>query len=166
MPAWDEKQGIRRLGKPGLCRGKAKTMSINVRKDPRTVVPDIIDWFEEPFLTLRPYLGHAIKVEDYTEDGRYVIRADVAGIDPEKELEVSAGAGYLTIRAHRSGTVEGKHRTEFRYGTFSRTLPLPPGTDAGDVTAECANGILTIKVGVPGERQEAMKRIQVTSGEK
>jgi HSP20 family protein len=115
---------------------------------------------------MRPYLGHAIKVEDYTEDGRYVVRADVAGIDPEKELEVLAGAGYLTIRAHRSGTVEDKHRTEFRYGTFSRTLQLPPGTDAGDVTAEYANGILTIKVGLPGERPEAMKKIQVTSGEK
>lgn len=24
---------------------------------PRTLVPDLIDWFEEPFLTLRPYLG-------------------------------------------------------------------------------------------------------------
>lgn len=140
-------------------------MSINVRKDPRTVVPDIIDWFEEPFLTLRPYLGHAIKVEDYTEDGRYVVRADVAGIDP-KDLEVLAGGGYLTIRAHRSGTVEDKHRTEFRYGTFSRTLQLPPGTDAGDVTAEYANGILTIRVGVPAVRQEAMKKIQVASGEK
>jgi HSP20 family protein len=83
------------------------------------VVPDIIDWFEEPFLTLRPYLGQAIKVEDYTEDDHYVVRAEVAGIDPENELEVWAGTGYLTIRAARSGTFEGKHRSEFRYGSFS-----------------------------------------------
>jgi HSP20 family molecular chaperone IbpA len=94
-------------------------MSITLRRDPRTVVPDIIDWFEEPFLTLRPYLGHAIRIEDYTEDGHYVVRAEVAGLDPDKELEVLAGAGYLTIRAARSDSFEGKHRSEFRYGTFN-----------------------------------------------
>jgi len=136
-------------------------MSITLRRDPRTVIPDFIDWFEEPFLTLRPYLGQAIKVEDYTEDGHYVVRAEIAGIDPGKELEVSIGAGYLTIHAHRTGTPEDKHRSEFRYGSFSRTIELPPGTDTDDVTAAYADGILTIKIGVPGEHKEAMKRVQV-----
>src|SRR6201996_3837302 len=134
-------------------------MSIILRRDPRTVIPDFIDWFEEPFLTtLRPYLGQPIRIEDYAEDGHYGIRAEIAGIAPEKELEVSAGAGYLSIRAERSGQVEGKHRSEFRYGSFSRTLELPPRADADDVTAQYANGILTIKVAVKGEQQEAVKR--------
>jgi len=138
-------------------------MSIILHRDPRTVVPDLIDWFEEPFLTLRPYLGQAIKVEDYTEDGYYVVRAEIAGIDPEKELEVSAGDGYLTIRAVRSGKIEDKHRTEFRYGSFSRTVQLPSAADTDDVTAKCANGILTIKLGLKGERPEAMKKVKVST---
>jgi HSP20 family protein len=141
-------------------------MSIILRRDPRTVIPDFIDWFEEPFLTLRPYLGQPIRIEDYAEDGHYVIRAEIAGIDPEKELEVSAGAGYLSIRVERSGQVEGKHRSEFRYGSFSRTIELPPQADPDDVTAEYANGILTIKVAVKGEQHEAMKKIPVTAGKK
>ena len=62
-------------------------MSIVLRRNPRTVVPDLVDWFEEPFLTLRPYLGQSIRIEDYTEDGQYVARAELAVIDPEKELE-------------------------------------------------------------------------------
>lgn len=140
-------------------------MSNILHKNPKSVVPDLIDWFEEPFLTLRPYLGHAIKVEDYTQDGHYVIRAEVPGIDPEQELEVTAGAGYLTIRAVRSGKIEDKHRTEFRYGSFSRTVELPPNADANDVTASCDKGILTIKLGLKGEQREAMTRVQVsTSG--
>jgi len=141
-------------------------MSIIMRRDPRTVIPDFIDWFEEPFVTLRPYLGQSIRIEDYTEDGHYVVRAEIAGIDPEKELEVSAGAGYLSIRAERASQVEGKHRSEFRYGSFSRTLELPPGADTEDVTAEYANGILTIKVAIRDERKEAVKRIPVTNGKK
>ena len=139
-------------------------MSIILRRDPRTVIPDFIDWFEEPFLTLRPYLGQPIRIEDYTEDGHYVVRAELAGIDPEKELEISAGAGYLSIRAERSSHVEDKHRSEFRYGSFSRTLELPHGADPDDVTAEYANGILTVKVAVKGEREETVKLIPVTAG--
>lgn len=134
-----------------------------LHRDPKTMVPELIDWFEEPFLTLRPYLGQAIKVEDYTEDGHYVIRAEVPGIDPEKELEVWVRAGHLTIRAVRSGKIEDKHRTEFRYGSFSRTVPLPSGVDPEDVAAEYAYGILTIRLGLKGERQEAVTRIQVTT---
>jgi HSP20 family protein len=140
-------------------------MSTIIRRDPRTVIPDFIDWFEEPFLTLRPYLGQPIRIEDYTEDGHYVVRAEIAGIDPEKDLEVSAGAGFLTIRAARSSHVEGKHRSEFRYGSFSRTIELPHGADADDVTAEYAHGILTVKAAVKGERHEAVKRIPVTNKE-
>ncbi|HUC21767.1 MAG TPA: Hsp20/alpha crystallin family protein [Streptosporangiaceae bacterium] len=136
-------------------------MSINLHRDPKTIVPDFIAWFEEPFLTLRPYLGQAIKVEDYTEDGHYVLRAEVAGIDPEKELEVWVGSGYLTIRAGRAGKLEDKHRTEFRYGSFSRTVQLPPDADTDDVTTEYSHGILTIKLGLQGQQQGAMRRVQV-----
>ena len=141
-------------------------MSITLRRDPRTVIPDFIDWFEEPFLTLRPYLGQVIRIEDFTEDGHYVVRAEIAGIDPEKDLEVAVGAGYLSIRAERSSRVEGKHRSEFRYGAFGRTLELPPGVDTDDVTAGYADGILTIKMTVKGERKEAAKTIPVTVGKK
>jgi HSP20 family molecular chaperone IbpA len=46
-----------------------------------------------------------------------MIRAEPAGIDPEKDVEVTVGAGYLTIRAERHDKTGGKHRTEFRYGS-------------------------------------------------
>jgi len=134
-----------------------------LHRDPKTLVPDFIEWFEEPFVTMRPYLGHAIKVEDYTEDGHYVLRAEIAGIDPEKELELWAGSGYLTIRAVRPGKLEDKHRTEFRYGPFSRTVQLPPDADTDNVTTEYSHGILTIKLGLKGQQRGAMRRVQVTS---
>ena len=142
-------------------------MSIILRRDPRTVIPDFIDWFEEPFLNLRPYLvGQPIRIEDFSEDGHYVIRAEIPGIDPEKDLTVSAGPGYLSIRVEREDHLEGKHRSEFRYGAFSRTVGLPPRADVDDVTAGYANGILTIKVAVKDEHQEAVKQIPVTAGGK
>ena len=139
-------------------------MNIIMRRDPRTVLPDLVDWFEEPFLTMRPYLGQAIKIEDYIEDGHYVVRAEIAGVDPDKELEVLAGPGYLTIRAHRTGAVEDKHRSEFRYGSFSRTIELPAEADLGDVAADYAKGILTVRIGLKGEEKGVTKTIPVTAG--
>ena len=106
-------------------------MSTLLRRDPRAMFPELVEWFEEPFLTLRPYLAQPIRIEDFVEDDHYMIRAELAGIDPAKDVEVTASAGYLTIRAERHDKTEGKHRTEFRYGSFSRSLPLPAQRQRG-----------------------------------
>ena len=140
-------------------------MSTLLHRDPRTIFPDLVDWFEEPFLTLRPYLGQPIKVEEYVEDDRYMIRAELAGIDPGKDIEVTVGSGYLTIRAERSDTIEGKHRSEFRYGTFSRTLALPANADEDAVTASYRDGILTLSVGLKTEQKASAKKIEVAAGQ-
>jgi HSP20 family protein len=136
-------------------------MSTLLHRDPRTIVPDLVDWFEEPFLTLRPYLGQPIKVEEYVEDDHFMIRAELAGIDPEKDVEVTVGSGYLTIRAERYDKTEGKHRSEFRYGSFSRSLALPANADEDAVTASYSHGILTISVGLKTEEKAAAKKIEI-----
>jgi HSP20 family protein len=137
-------------------------MSTLLRRDPRTMFPDLVEWFEEPFLTLRPYLAQPIRIEDYVEGERYLVRAELAGIDPAKDVELTVGAGYLTIRAERHSTTEGKHRSEFRYGSFSRILPLPPNVNEDDVVATYRDGILTISVGLKTEKEkEAVKKIEV-----
>jgi len=139
-------------------------MSTLLRRDPRTMFPDLVEWFEEPFLTLRPYLAQPIRIEDYIEGERYLVRAELAGIDPAKDVELTVGAGYLTIRAERHSTTEGKHRSEFRYGSFSRILPLPANVNEDDVVATYHDGILTISVGLKTEKEkEAVKKIEVKS---
>jgi len=139
-------------------------MSTLLHRDPKTIFPDLMDWFEEPFLTLRPYLAQPIRVEDYVEGDHYMIRAELAGIDPEKDVEVTVGSGYLTIRAERSDKTEGKHRSEFRYGSFSRTLGLPPNADEDAVKASYRDGILTISVGLKTEQKPAAKKIEIAKG--
>ena len=76
-------------------------MSTLLRRDPRTMFPDLVEWFEEPFMTLRPYLAQPIRVEDYLEGDHYIVRAELAGIDPEKDVEVTVGAGYLPAGGRR-----------------------------------------------------------------
>jgi HSP20 family protein len=136
-------------------------MSNLLHRDPKTIFPDLVDWFEEPFLTLRPYLAQPIRVEEYVEDDHYMIRAELAGIDPEKDVKVMVGPGYLTIRAERSDKTEGKHRSEFWYGSYSRTLTLPANADEDAVAANYRDGIVTISVGLKTEQQPSAKKIEV-----
>jgi HSP20 family molecular chaperone IbpA len=140
-------------------------MSTLIRRDSWNVLPDVLDWLESPFMTLRPYLVQPIRVEDDVADGRYVVRAELAGFDPEKEIEVTAGAGFLTIRAERADKSEGKRHSEFRYGTFSRTLPLPAGADDEDVTASYRNGVLEVSMGLKAVRRPGTaQKIEITTG--
>jgi len=123
--------------------------------------PDLAEWMEEPFMPLRPYLPQAIRVEDYLEDDHYMIRAELAGIDPEKDVEVTADSGFLTIRAERQEKTEGKHRSEFRYGSFSRTLRLPSTANEDDIKASYHDGILAISVGLRTGEKEAARKIEI-----
>jgi HSP20 family molecular chaperone IbpA len=139
-------------------------MSTLLHRDPKSLFPDLVDWFEEPFITLHPYLGQPIRVEEFVEGDHYVIRTELAGIDPEKDVEVTIASGYLTIHAERSEKIERKHRSEFRYGSFSRTLALPANADEDAVTASYRDGILTISVGLKTEQKASAKKIEVTTG--
>lgn len=139
-------------------------MSTLLRRDPKAIFPDLMDWFEEPFLTLRPYLGQPIRIEEHVEGDKYMIRAELPGIDPAKDVEVTVGSGYLTIHAERSDKTEGKHRTEFRYGSFSRTLALPADVDEEAVTASYRDGILTVQVGLKPEKKISAKKIEIAAG--
>jgi HSP20 family protein len=139
-------------------------MSTLLRRDPKAIFPDLMDWFEEPFLTIRPYLGQPIRIEEHVEGDKYLVRAELPGIDPAKDVEVTVGSGYLTIHAERSDKTEGKHRTEFRYGAFSRTLALPADVDEDAVTASYRDGILTVAVGRKPEKKISAKKIEVAAG--
>ena len=108
-------------------------MSTLLRRDPRTMFPDLVEWFEEPFMTLRPYLAQPIRVEDYLEDDRYIVRAELAGIDPEKDVEVTVGAGYLTIHAERHDGQGAWCRTAC--ATEPRHMPSTPSRPRAPTTS-------------------------------
>jgi HSP20 family molecular chaperone IbpA len=87
---------------------------------------------------------HAIRCEEYVEDGRYVLRAELPGFDPDKDVEVSVADGVLTIRAERHDEHREQHRSEFFYGRVTRTLVLPDQAAQDAVTATYTDGILQV----------------------
>jgi HSP20 family molecular chaperone IbpA len=134
-------------------------MSALTRMDNRAL-SDLFEWLEVPYALLRPFMGQTLRTEEGVDNGRYVVRAEIPGIDPEKDAEVTLSRGVLTIRAERHKNTDGKRRSEFRYGPFSRHVMLPESADEADIEASYDKGILEVSVALkangetgPGERR-------------
>jgi HSP20 family protein len=107
---------------------------------------DILDWFDAPWGAFHPVRDNPMRVEDFIKDGRYVLRAELPGIDPEKDLELTGSTGVLTIRAHRQEETQNRYRSEFRYGVFTRSVKLPAGADEDHIQASYDAGVLEVAV--------------------
>jgi HSP20 family molecular chaperone IbpA len=138
-------------------------MSALTRIQTRGLLPDLFDWLESPFSALRPFMAQPMRLEDYVTEGRYVVRAELPGIDPDKHVEVRVAKGVLTIHAERHEETETKHRSEFYYGVYSRHVQLPAAADEDDVKATYDQGILEITVGLKGKEEVTGRQIPVTS---
>jgi HSP20 family protein len=79
-------------------------VSALLRRDPGTMFPDLVESFEEPFLTLRRYLGQPVRIEDFVEGDHYLVRAELVGIGPkmpgtadEEGVTATCRDGILTV---------------------------------------------------------------------
>ncbi|MGW0885995.1 Hsp20/alpha crystallin family protein [Streptomyces sp. NPDC002671] len=127
--------------------------------------PEIPDWFENlPARLAMPAMSdlYTVRIEDYTEDDRFVMRAELPGVSPD-DIDVMIGDGVLTVQAERSERNVEKQHSEIRYGAMSRSVTLPPGADEDDVTADYTDGMLTVSVGMGAEKPEA-KHIEIKRG--
>ncbi|MGW0771163.1 Hsp20/alpha crystallin family protein [Streptomyces sp. NPDC002676] len=103
-----------------------------------------------------------LRIEDYMEDDRYVMRAELPGMSPE-DIDVVIGDGVLTVRAGRTEREVDKNHGELRYGEMSRSVTLPPGADEDDVKVDYTDGMLTVSVGLGAEKEEA-KHVEIRHG--
>ncbi|MEU6645461.1 Hsp20/alpha crystallin family protein [Saccharomonospora sp. NPDC046836] len=122
----------------------------------RSVFPNIADWLGGSWLFGE---RNPVRIEESMGEGKYLVRAELPGFDPARQIHVAAESGLLTISAERESETTEQGRSEFRYGSFSRSVSLPAGADTDHITATYANGIL--EVAVPIERQEPPKTVQI-----
>lgn len=125
----------------------------------RTTNPltDVMDWFESVAPVRTGWNDGFIPVEEFVEDGRHVIRADIPGVDPDKDLTVTVEDTHLVIHGERHEEKHEHHRSEVRHGSFSRRIALPRGCTGDDITATYAQGVLTVSLPMDGETPEPLR---------
>ena len=99
------------------------------------------------------------------DDGALVMRLDVPGVSADK-VDVTVHGRTVTVTAERPDeTPEGYRplRRERRTGwKVSRTMTLPAGVNADDVSCRIDNGVLTIRV--PTKPDQGPRRVQIGTG--
>lgn len=126
--------------------------------------PRLVDWLDAvvPFdFDRQGRFAHSMRVEEFTRDGDFVVRAELPGFDPDKDIEISIADGCLTIEANREERSESDRRSEFHYGRFVRSLTLPPGVNEQSVSATYEDGILEVAITMPPEPTEPTEATRV-----
>ena len=103
----------------------------------------------------------------FSRDGDLVVRLDLPGIDPEKDVQVMLQDGVLCITGERRETDGGEggyYRREWHYGAFERGFALPEGATGEGITASYRDGMLEIVVPHAMHRAEPRK-IPVSAAE-
>lgn len=124
----------------------------------REVWPRLTDWLDALVpsdLSWRTGFPHSMRVEEYSKNGDFIIRAELPGIDPDKDVEITVSDGMLTIEGKREEQHEAGHRSEFYYGRFMRTLSLPAGAGEEDIKAAYRDGILEVRVPLKAPSEES-----------
>jgi HSP20 family protein len=94
-------------------------------------------------------------------EGDLMVRIELPGIDPEKDVQISVQDGVLCVsgeRPHDAATERGGYyRREAAYGAFERSIPLPEGAKAEDITASYDNGVLEVVIPKAAQLAEPMR---------
>ncbi|MGA0587330.1 Hsp20/alpha crystallin family protein [Dyella sp. KRB-257] len=99
------------------------------------------------------------------DDQRFVILADIPGVDPA-QIEVSMEKGILTIKGERqapSGDNSKYTRVERAHGVFHRRFTLPDSADAEGITATGKFGVL--EIAIPKKPLATPRRITINAAE-
>lgn len=109
----------------------------------------------EGILDRLPDPAHMVRVEEFLDGDTYVIRAELPGLEPNKDIELNVRDGVLHLSAERREHTEEERpdgfRSEFHYGQMSRNVRLPEGASEADVTATYKDGILEVRLPAPQE---------------
>jgi HSP20 family molecular chaperone IbpA len=92
-------------------------------------------------------------------DGELIVTAELPGIDPYEDVEITVDEDYLTIKGEKSEEKEvsedHRYMYERTYGKFVRRVPIPEGVSADTIKANYTKGILTVKVTLPEDTKPA-----------
>ena len=100
------------------------------------------------------------------ENGNLVVRAAIPGIKPE-EVKIEVEDDILTVSGEHEEHKEEKDknyvRRERRYGSFSRSMTLPPGVEAKSIKAKTHDGVVEVTIPLPKEAKKETVTITPTA---
>lgn len=102
------------------------------------------------------------------ENGTLKVTAELPGIDPEKDVEITIEGDVLLIKGKKMATEEvtekDRYIRERHFGSFERRIPLPDGVDPEEIEATYDKGVLTVLVPMPLEADKMVRKVPISVG--
>ncbi len=100
---------------------------------------------------------------DVSENDKVIeITAELPGLEKE-DVQLNIADNVLTIRGEKKNEREDKNKDyqliERSFGSFARSVELPAGVTAENISAEIAKGVLRVTVQKPAPKE--FKRIEI-----
>jgi len=152
------------------------------RTNEYNVMPPLWNDFDRPFQEMGRLFDQFFGLEETSYSGlmgsQFVPSLDVHETDKEfqisvetpgmceKDIDISISGDALIIsgekREERKEDSKGTYRLERRYGSFSRSIPLPENcVDADKAEASYKNGVLIVKLPKTGNYKDSVKKIPI-----
>lgn len=146
-------------------QGDGDNPLLNLQRDINRVFDDFWSRFDRSAGVSNGRLSVTGPRTDVTETDEAVdVSVELPGMD-EKDIDVSLSDDVLTIRgekkAEREEKKKGYYLAERSYGSFYRSIPLPPGVDSEKAEAQFKKGILTVTLPKTPEAQAKVRKIEV-----
>jgi HSP20 family protein len=104
-------------------------------------------------------------VEVNEQDNQLQVRVDLPGI-PKENVKVDIQDGVLVVQGERreerseGDERRGLRRTERRYGSFYRAIPLPEGAETEKAEAHMKDGVIEVRLPMSSKRQPRQLEIK------
>jgi HSP20 family protein len=174
---YHSKAGVLRVKKGGMAMSLRSLIPVGRERavarfgEPFTILQREIDRLFDDFTRGWPSMGwptagrtaELIPSMDVAETEKEIeITAELPGLE-EKDVQVHVADNVLTIKGEKKSEKEQKEKNyrmfERGYGSFSRTIELPAGTNPDTIQASLSNGVLKVIVPKPAPAQ--VKKVEV-----
>lgn len=146
---------------------KPDTFMSNLNDEINSLLKRNFDTVFPEYVFEREIKGLSLPVDIQEFDNEYKVKVEIPGIKKE-DVNIELNKNYLTISAEKNEKTEEKdeknkkyHKTEFRYGSYSRTVYFPHEVNVNDANASVDNGVLTIEIPKLKREEEDTKKIEV-----
>lgn len=108
--------------------------------------------------------GMTMPVDIQEFDNGYIVKAEVPGVKKEN-LDIDLNKSSVTISAKKEEEKEENnnkyHKTEFRYGNYSRTVYFPHEINIKDAEAHLEHGVLHLDLPKLKKEEDENKKLEV-----
>lgn len=138
----------------------------NIHEDLERFLKETFGEFEPEIIENRPFERRfRPAVQIFENDNEYKIDVELTGVKKE-DINVELTENTLSVNAEskceKKEDKDNLHFTEFRYGKFTRTIPLENKVNTENASCDYKDGVLHVKLNKKETKQsENVKRLTI-----